>query len=164
MRALNHQRTGKELKNDTRHTNQRFHSIARAHQSDRYCQRHSRAASRCSEAITHSGGSSVTLTALYGLKLRGRWRSVHVTSAAIALYLNVFIAVVQAFQKVVAILRSVTPTQADPPVCNCPRHRLSCICRVEYRCGQAISSVARCERAISLRSAPASSTSTLQVT
>jgi hypothetical protein len=81
-----------------------------------------------------------------------------------ALYLNVFVAGLQAFQKVVAILRSLTPTQAAPPVCNCPEHRLSRICRVGYRCGQAISSVATCEHAISLRSALASSTSTLRVT
>lgn len=57
---------------------------------------------------------AMTLTALYGLKLRGRWRSVYVISAAIALYLNVFVAVVQTFQKV-AYFHSLAPTQAAPP-------------------------------------------------
>jgi hypothetical protein len=57
---------------------------------------------------------AVTLTALYGLKLRGRWRSVYVISAAIAMYLNIFVAVVQTFQKV-AYFHSLAPTQAEPP-------------------------------------------------
>jgi hypothetical protein len=57
---------------------------------------------------------TVTLTALYGFKLRERWRWVYVVSAAIALYLNIFVAVVQTFQKV-AYFNSLAPTQTEPP-------------------------------------------------
>jgi hypothetical protein len=57
---------------------------------------------------------AVTLTALYGFKLQGRWRSVYVVSAAIALYLNIFVGVVQTFQKV-AYFHSLAPTQSEPP-------------------------------------------------
>jgi hypothetical protein len=57
---------------------------------------------------------TVTLTALYGFKLQERWRWVYVVSAAIALYLNIFVAVVQTFQKV-AYFHSLAPTQTEPP-------------------------------------------------
>jgi hypothetical protein len=57
---------------------------------------------------------AVALIALYGFKLRGRWRSIYVISTAIALYLNIFVGVVQAFQKV-TYLHSLAPTQAEPP-------------------------------------------------
>ncbi|MEP7365665.1 MAG: hypothetical protein ABI972_20625, partial [Acidobacteriota bacterium] len=46
--------------------------------------------------------------------LAGRWRRTYVVSASIALYLNSFIAVVQAFQKVSA-LRELVPTQSEAP-------------------------------------------------
>jgi hypothetical protein len=52
--------------------------------------------------------------ALYGFKLQRRWRWIYVVSAAIALYLNIFVAVVQTFQKV-AFFHSLAPTQAEPP-------------------------------------------------
>jgi len=57
---------------------------------------------------------AVALTALYGFELQGRWRWVYVVSAAIALYLNIFVAVVQTFQKV-AFFHLLAPTQAEPP-------------------------------------------------
>ncbi len=57
---------------------------------------------------------AVALAALYGYKLQGRWRWVYIMSAAIALYLNVFVAVVQTFQKV-PFFHSLAPTQAEPP-------------------------------------------------
>jgi hypothetical protein len=57
---------------------------------------------------------AVAWTALYGFKLQGRWRWIYVVSAAIALYLNIFVAVVQTFQKV-AFFHSLAPTQAEPP-------------------------------------------------
>ena len=57
---------------------------------------------------------AVALTALYGFKLQGRWRWIYVVSAAIALYLNIFVAVVQTFQKV-SFFHSLAPTQAEPP-------------------------------------------------
>jgi len=56
----------------------------------------------------------VALVALYRFQLRGRWRWIYVASAATALYLNVFVGVVQAFQKV-TFFHSLAPTQAEPP-------------------------------------------------
>jgi hypothetical protein len=57
---------------------------------------------------------AVALTALYGFQLRGSWRWMYVVSASIALYLNVFVGVVQTFQKV-TFFHSLAPTQAEPP-------------------------------------------------
>src|SRR5687768_4221604 len=42
---------------------------------------------------------AVALAALYGFRLSGPWRWVYVITAVLALYLNVFVGVVQAFQK-----------------------------------------------------------------
>lgn len=57
---------------------------------------------------------AVSVTALYGYRLQGPWRWIYVVSAALALYLNFFIAVVQAFQKI-AFFHALAPTQAEPP-------------------------------------------------
>jgi hypothetical protein len=57
---------------------------------------------------------AVALLALYGFRLAGAWRPVYVVSAIAALYLNVFVAVVQAFQKLEA-LQPLAPTQSEPP-------------------------------------------------
>jgi len=57
---------------------------------------------------------AVALLALYGFRLSGPWRWVYVVTALIALYLNVFVAVVQAFQKL-AFLQPLAPTQSEPP-------------------------------------------------
>jgi hypothetical protein len=46
--------------------------------------------------------------------LAGAWRRTYVVTAVAALYLNVFVLVAQAFQKVPA-LRAVAPTQSEPP-------------------------------------------------
>jgi hypothetical protein len=46
--------------------------------------------------------------------LAGGWRKVYVTNAAIALYLNTFVLIVQAFLKVPA-LKAIAPTQTEPP-------------------------------------------------
>ena len=56
----------------------------------------------------------VTLLALYAYHLRGFWRSVYVIGAVISLYLNVFVLVVQAFQKVPA-LHTFAPNGNEPP-------------------------------------------------
>jgi hypothetical protein len=45
---------------------------------------------------------------------RGAWRRIYVVCAAIALYLNVFVGVVQAFQKVPA-LATLAPKQTELP-------------------------------------------------
>lgn len=56
---------------------------------------------------------AIALVALYGYRLERSWRWIYVVSAVLALYLNVFVAVVQAFLKVPA-LAALAPTQASP--------------------------------------------------
>jgi hypothetical protein len=57
---------------------------------------------------------AVALLALYAFRLAGAWRWVYVAAALVALYLNVFVGVVQAFQKL-AFLHALAPTQSEPP-------------------------------------------------
>ena len=57
---------------------------------------------------------AVALFALYGKKLAGRWRATYVATAVAALWLNVFVAVVQSFNKF-AYLNKFAPTGAEPP-------------------------------------------------
>jgi hypothetical protein len=57
---------------------------------------------------------ALAILARYALHLTGAWRRIYVVSALIALYLNVFVAVVQAFLKVPA-LKAMAPTQTEPP-------------------------------------------------
>src|SRR6266567_1891308 len=57
---------------------------------------------------------TVAILARHAFHLAGAWRWVYVVSAAIALYLNVFVLVVQAFEKVPA-LKAMAPTQSEPP-------------------------------------------------
>jgi len=57
---------------------------------------------------------AIAILALYALHLAGPWRWIYVVSAVVALYLNVFVGVVQAFQKV-PLLASLAPTQSEPP-------------------------------------------------
>ena len=52
--------------------------------------------------------------ALYRYRLAGSWRWIYVVSAIIALYLNVFVGVVQAFLKI-PFAQALAPTQAEPP-------------------------------------------------
>jgi hypothetical protein len=57
---------------------------------------------------------AVAIIARYALHLAGLWRGVYVVSAMMALYLNVFVLIVQSFQKVPA-LKALAPTQSEPP-------------------------------------------------
>ena len=57
---------------------------------------------------------AITLVALYGKRLAGSWRWIYVAGAVLALYLNSFVGVVQAFLKVPALNR-LAPTQSEPP-------------------------------------------------
>ncbi len=57
---------------------------------------------------------AVTIPALYKYRLAGAWRWIYVVGAVFALYLNVFVLVVQLFLKV-PVLKAIAPTQADPP-------------------------------------------------
>ncbi len=54
------------------------------------------------------------LLALYVFRLQGAWRWIYVVTAVAALYLNVFVGVVQAFQKL-SFLQPLAPTQSEPP-------------------------------------------------
>jgi len=56
----------------------------------------------------------VTTVALYGRGLRGRWRAIYVVGAVTALYLNAFVGVTQAFQKLPA-LHALARTGTEPP-------------------------------------------------
>ena len=56
----------------------------------------------------------VTTLALYAGKLSGPWRPAFVIGATLALYLNVFVGIVQAFQKLPP-LKQLAPTQTEPP-------------------------------------------------
>ena len=57
---------------------------------------------------------AIALFALYVRRLAGSWRWIYVASAVLALYLNVFVGVVQAFQKL-PFLTTLAPTQSEPP-------------------------------------------------
>lgn len=57
---------------------------------------------------------AVAIVARYVRHLRGAWRRIYVVCAAVALYLNVFVGVVQAFEKVPA-LSALAPKQTEPP-------------------------------------------------
>jgi hypothetical protein len=57
---------------------------------------------------------AIAIYARYARKLAGAWRNVYVVSAVFALYLNVFVLVVQSFLKV-PWLKSLAPTQKEPP-------------------------------------------------
>jgi hypothetical protein len=57
---------------------------------------------------------ALALYALYGRRLTGSWRGAYVVTAAIALYLNCLVGVIQAFQKIPA-LHALAPTQSKEP-------------------------------------------------
>ncbi len=57
---------------------------------------------------------AVAIYALYGRSLAGAWRRIYAVMAMLALYLNVFILIVQLFMKVPA-LRALAPTQTEGP-------------------------------------------------
>ncbi|HEY6831320.1 MAG TPA: hypothetical protein VI251_02420 [Pseudolabrys sp.] len=56
----------------------------------------------------------IALFALYIKHLVGAWRWIYVVTAVISLYLNVFVLIVQSFQKIPA-LQPLAPTQSEPP-------------------------------------------------
>ncbi len=57
---------------------------------------------------------SLAIYSRSGRGLSGIWRRVYVITAVAALYLNVFVLIVQAFQKIPA-LKALAPTQSEPP-------------------------------------------------
>lgn len=64
--------------------------------------------------IVSSVALLIALTALYVGRLAGNWRWIYVCSAVFAFYLNVFVAVVQAFGKI-SFLHALAPTGSEPP-------------------------------------------------
>jgi hypothetical protein len=57
---------------------------------------------------------AITIYARYPKHLAGHWRWIYVVGAVIALYFNVFVLVVQSFEKIPA-LHAMAPTQTEPP-------------------------------------------------
>lgn len=57
---------------------------------------------------------AIAIYALYSRQLAGRWRAAYVVTAIIAQYFNVFVLIVQAFQKLPP-LKALAPTQTEPP-------------------------------------------------
>ena len=57
---------------------------------------------------------TAAVAALYIYHLSGGWRSVYVAAAVLALYLNAFMGVAQAFQKI-PVLHGLAPTGSEPP-------------------------------------------------
>ena len=57
---------------------------------------------------------AIAIYARYPRQLAGAWRWIYVACAVIALYFNVFVGVVQAFEKIPA-LKAMAPTQTEQP-------------------------------------------------
>ncbi len=57
---------------------------------------------------------AIAIVARYPKQMAGAWRRVYIIMAAIALYFNVFVAIVQSFMKIPA-LKAIAPTQKEPP-------------------------------------------------
>jgi len=57
---------------------------------------------------------AAAVIALYVFRLDGAWRWIYIVGATAALYLNVFVGVIQAFAKL-PFLHVLAPTQSEPP-------------------------------------------------
>jgi hypothetical protein len=57
---------------------------------------------------------AITIYARYAKQLAGAWRWIYVIGAVLSLYFNLFVFVVQAFEKLPA-LHALAPTQTEPP-------------------------------------------------
>ena len=57
---------------------------------------------------------AVAIFARYPRQLAGHWRWIYVVGAVIALYFNVFVGIVQSFEKIPA-LKAIAPTQTEQP-------------------------------------------------
>ncbi|MES2750760.1 MAG: hypothetical protein V4661_05255 [Pseudomonadota bacterium] len=57
---------------------------------------------------------AIAVYALYSKRLAGIWRPVYIVTAMLALWFNVFVLIVQSFQKV-ALLKALAPTGSEPP-------------------------------------------------
>src|ERR1700726_2829428 len=57
---------------------------------------------------------AIAVAALYVFHVAGVWRWIYAVTAMAAIYLDVFVGVVQAFQKI-GFLKALAPTQSEPP-------------------------------------------------
>jgi hypothetical protein len=57
---------------------------------------------------------AIALVALFCRRLAGAWRAIYVITSLLALYLSVFVCLIQAFQKV-SLLQAPAPTPSEPP-------------------------------------------------
>jgi hypothetical protein len=57
---------------------------------------------------------AVAILARYAFRMAGAWRWIYAVGVVVALYLNVFVGVAQAFQKV-PVLNALAPTQSETP-------------------------------------------------
>jgi len=57
---------------------------------------------------------AIAVLAIYVFRLRGAWRWIYVVTVMIALYLDAFVGVIQAFAKLPS-LHTLAPTQTEPP-------------------------------------------------
>jgi len=57
---------------------------------------------------------ALAIAALYAFHLAAAWRWIYIGAATVALYLNVFVGVIQGFQKL-PFLHALAPTQSEPP-------------------------------------------------
>jgi magnesium-transporting ATPase (P-type) len=73
---------------------------------------------------------AAAILARYTFHLSGAWSRTYVITAAISLYLNVFVLIVQSFEKVPS-LHALAPTQKELPFTNCATHR-TCTFRCAY--------------------------------
>jgi hypothetical protein len=57
---------------------------------------------------------AAAVLAIYVFRLSGPWRWIFIVAAVMALYLDVFVGVIQAFEKI-GFLNALAPTQSEPP-------------------------------------------------
>jgi len=57
---------------------------------------------------------AIAVLAIYVFRLRCAWRWIYVVTAMVALYLDAFVGVIQAFAKL-TFLHTLAPTQSEPP-------------------------------------------------
>jgi hypothetical protein len=57
---------------------------------------------------------AIAIYARYPRQLTGNWRWIYVVTAVVALYFNVFVGVMQSFEKIPA-LNAIAPTQTEQP-------------------------------------------------
>ena len=57
---------------------------------------------------------ALTIFARYSKHLTGAWRWIYIVGAVVCLYFNLFVLVVQSFEKIPA-LHALAPTQSEPP-------------------------------------------------